>query len=515
LHFKKIRPPDYTGFVRSVCDGPWLNPEFLPVSPELFRKSVFFCILIRDRGSYMKVMVIGSGGREHAIVWKLSEKAEKVWAAPGNGGTAAEEKAENAPVDADPAVAEGQRALLEFAKKENIDFTIVGPEAPLAAGIVDRFRAEGLAIVGPDKKAALLEASKVYSKSFMEKHGVRTAGSRSFTDPAKALAFAEKHFGKKAKGSKKNIAPEGDPGPLKVPPLVIKADGLAAGKGVVIAADFAEAKGCISSFMKGSLGEAGKRLVLEEFLEGKEVSVLAAVSVSPGKKGVIRPFIAARDHKSRFEGGRGPNTGGMGAVAPVPDFGIEARKDFVAAILNPTIRGMEAEKLDYRGFIFFGLMVHENRCFLLEYNVRLGDPETQAVLPLMESDLGGLCLSILDGTLSSFPLKWKNEYVCAPVAAAEGYPGPYRTGDPIAINSAGLAKPGVKLFIAGARQGAGGPLGSGMRTAGGRVLAVSARGASPEEAGAKAYEALRFVNFEGMGFRRDIGLSAGTDGSDG
>jgi phosphoribosylamine--glycine ligase len=254
--------------------------------------------------------------------------------------------------------------------------------------------------------------------------------------------------------------------------------------------------------------------VVEEFLKGKEVSVLAAVSVGPGKKGVIRPFIAARDHKSRFEGGRGPNTGGMGAVAPVPDFGTAARKDFEAAILTPTLRGMEAEKMDYRGFIFFGLMVYENRCSLLEYNVRLGDPETQAVLPLMKSDLGGLCFSILEGTLSSFPLKWKNEYACAPVAVAEGYPGPYRKGDPIAINSTGLAKSGAKLFVAGARRGAGGPPGSGMRTAGGRVLAVSARGGSPEEARTRAYEALRFVNFEGMGFRKDIGLPAAKDGGD-
>jgi phosphoribosylamine--glycine ligase len=441
----------------------------------------------------MKVLVIGSGGREHALAWKLaqSKKIEKIWAGPGNGGTADEEKTENLALDADSSTEEGRQALLEFAQTEKIDLTVVGPEAPLAAGIVDKFRDAGIDIIGPDKKAARLEASKIYSKSFMEKYGVRAAKSKSFTDPAKALAFAEDHFKKK-------------------PVLVIKADGLAAGKGVVIAANFEEAKGCISSFMKkSSLGEAGKSVVLEEFLPGKEVSILAAVSVKPGKKGVIKPFISARDHKRRFEGAQGPNTGGMGSIAPVPDFTPACEKDFVASILNPTLKGMEKEKMDYRGFIFFGLMVHEGKCSLLEYNVRLGDPETQAVLPLMESDLADLCKAILDNTLAAFPLKWKKEFCCAPVLVAKGYPGAYQKGDPIAINPAGLGKSGAKLFIAGARRGQGGHLGSGLRTTGGRVLAVSANGASADEAREKAYEALRFVAFEGMSFRKDIGREDG------
>jgi phosphoribosylamine--glycine ligase len=456
----------------------------------------------------MKIMVIGSGGREHAMVWKLaqSEAVEKVWAAPGNGGTLGEEKAGNVRLEADPVTEEGQRALLEFAKEEKIDLTVIGPETPLAAGIVDSFRSAGLAIVGPDKKAASLEASKIYSKSFMEKYGVRTAGSRSFTDPARALSYAEEHFGKKP-GKAKGRPSQGEA--PEAPPLVIKADGLAAGKGVVIAADFSEAKKCISSFMKkNTLGKAGKSLVLEEFLEGREVSVLAAVSAVPGKKGIIKTFISARDHKSRFEEGRGPNTGGMGAVAPAPDFGPKAQKDFNAAILAPTLKGITAEKMDYRGFIFFGLMVQDNRCFLLEYNVRLGDPETQAVLPLMDCDFAELCKAIAEGNLSAFNLKWKHEYTCAPVAVADGYPGSYRKGDPIAINDAGIARRGAKIFAAGARRGDGGPLGSGMRTDGGRVLAVSALGETPEEAREKAYEALRFVSFEGMSYRKDIGLPA-------
>jgi phosphoribosylamine--glycine ligase len=441
----------------------------------------------------MKVLVIGSGGREHALVWKLaqSEKVEHVWASPGNGGTADEEKAENLPLDTDPSTEEGQKALLEFAQTEKIDLTVVGPEAPLAAGIVDKFREANLAIIGPDKKAARLEASKVYSKFFMEKYGVRAAKSKSFTDPAKALAYAEDHFKKK-------------------PKLVIKADGLAAGKGVVIAQNPAEAKDCLSSFMKkSSLGEAGKSVVLEEFITGKEVSILAAVSVKPGKKGVIKPFLPARDHKRRFEGAQGPNTGGMGSIAPVPDFTPVYQKDFIKSILTPTLNGMEKEKMDYRGFIFFGLMIHENECSLLEYNVRLGDPETQAVLPLMDSDLALLCKTILDNTLDSFSLKWKKEFCCAPVVVVEDYPGAYRKGDPIAINPTGISRSGAKLFIAGAQRGQGGHLGSGLRTAGGRVLAVSAKGADADEAWEKAYEAMRFVDFEGMAFRKDIGREDG------
>jgi len=442
----------------------------------------------------MKVLVIGSGGREHALVWKLakSKNVEKIFAAPGNGGTVAEEKTVNLLLGSEsPETEKGQELLLAFAKKEGVDLTVVGPEAPLAAGIVDRFRDAGLAIVGPRQKAARLETSKVYSKSFMGKYRIRAAASKNFTSYADALKYAGKHF---AKSKETN------------PPLVIKADGLAAGKGVVIVPDLDEAKQTLSSFMKEeSLGEAGKSVILEEFLEGLEVSVLAAVSVSPGKKGVIKPFISARDHKRRFEGGRGPNTGGMGAIAPVPDFTEAARNDFEKAILAPTLKGMEAEKMDYRGFIFFGLMVREERCYLLEYNARLGDPETQAVLPLMDSDLAELCTAILNGKLQSFPLKWKRGAVCAPVAAAEGYPGPYRKGDPIAINPLGFEKTGAKLFVAGAARGTGGPFGSGLRTTGGRVLSVSALGRDANDAFTKAYQALSFISFEGMGYRTDIG----------
>jgi len=435
----------------------------------------------------MKVLIIGSGGREHALAWKLaqSEKVEAIYAAPGNGGTATAEKTENLFLGgAEPATPEGQSSLVNFARKANISLTVVGPEAPLAAGIADRFRAADLAIVGPGEAAARLETSKAYAKAFMQKHGIRAAKSRNFTNFTEALAYAEK----------------------QKPPVVIKADGLASGKGVVIAASAAEAKQTLAAFMKdGLLGDAGKSVIIEEYLAGVEVSVLAAVSVGAGGKPVIKPFLPARDHKRRFEGGRGPNTGGMGAIAPVPDFSPAYQKDFLDAILAPTLKGMTAEKIDYRGFIFFGLMLQEGRCYLLEYNARLGDPETQAVLPLLDSDFAELCQAISDGSLADFRIRWKAGAVCAPVAAADGYPLSFRKGDPIAINKMALEKTGAKLFISGAQRGSGGPGGSGLHTSGGRVLTVSAHGQNADDAQEKAYNALRFVNFEGMVYRTDIG----------
>jgi phosphoribosylamine--glycine ligase len=440
----------------------------------------------------MNLLVVGSGGREHAMAWKLAQSKEvtTVWVAPGNGGAAAESKCRNAPAElGNPSETAGQDALIGFARQEGIALTVVGPEAPLAEGIVDRFRAAGLAIVGPDKQAARLEASKGFSKSFMTKYGVRAPRSETFAGYDLALSSAKKHFA-------------GTPAPL-----VVKADGLAAGKGVVVAETLAQAEACLASFMKErSLGAAGASVVLEEFLAGREVSVLAAVSARPGSKGVIRPFISARDHKRRYDGNQGPNTGGMGAIAPASDFSAAAMEDFDTAILQPTLRGMEAEGLDYRGFIFFGLMVQGDRCHLLEYNARLGDPETQAVLPLMDADFAGLCAATLDGSLASFPLNWRSGAVCAPVAVAGGYPGAYRTGDPIAIHQAALAKTGARVFIAGAGrvEGANGPE---LRTAGGRVLSVSAWGADGEAARKSAYAALAAVSFAGMDYRNDIGLA--------
>lgn len=443
----------------------------------------------------MKVLVIGSGGREHALAWKLAQSAavEQVFVAPGNGGTALEAKCRNLPVPGgDPSAPEGRDALAAFAAAEGIGLTVVGPEAPLAAGIVDSFRAAGLAVVGPDARAARLESSKAYSKDFMAKYGVRAAKSLTYTDYDAAREAAQRHF-----------AGTGRKGPA---PLVVKADGLASGKGVVVAASLAEADGALRSFMRDAeLGEAGRTVILEDFLSGVEVSVLAAVGVGGplGRgAGAILPFLSARDHKRRYEGAAGPNTGGMGAIAPVPDFSAAAQADFRAAILEPTLRGMEAEGFDYRGFIFFGLMVQNDRCSLLEYNVRLGDPETQAVLPLMESCLGELCAALLDGSLDSFDLRWKVGAVCAPVAVAEGYPGPYRKGDGIEINSKAVEDAGAKVFLAGATLD---QEGGTLKTSGGRVLTASAWGAEADEARQRAYRALGAVRYDGMGYRRDIG----------
>ena len=461
----------------------------------------------------MKILVIGSGGREHAIAWKLaqSKNVEKIFAAPGNGGTAEEEKTENIPLHGiDPASRDGQDFLLRFARENAVDLTVVGPEAVLAAGINEKFQAAGLAIVGPGEKAARLESSKIYAKSFMEKYHIPTAKSRKFTSLPDAVDYTERHFYKTNKKSKNPVEV-----PSGAPPLVIKADGLAAGKGVVIAKDADEAKDTLRSFMKdGSLGEAGKSLIIEDYLEGFEASILAAVNIIPGKKGVIIPFLPARDHKSLNEGGKGPNTGGMGVIAPLPEFNSYIGKEFVNNVLNPTIKGMMTEKMEYRGFIFFGLMVCQERVYLLEYNVRLGDPETQALLPLMDSDFAELCMAIAGGNLSGYSIKWKDGAVCAPVAVAEGYPGTYRRGDPIAINPAGLERTGAKIFAAGAERGTGGYSGSGMRTNGGRVLTVSAYGSDADDACRKAYDALRCVGFEGMFFRKDIGRPMSDIGQD-
>jgi phosphoribosylamine--glycine ligase len=432
------------------------------------------------------------------MAWKLAEEQniDRVYVSPGNGGTGLEEKCENVPLPGDFREEKTQEALVGIARNIHAGITIVGPETPLEAGLVDRFRDDGLPIIGPNRAASRLETSKSYAKSFMEKYSVRTSRSRFFTGYEAALHYGENYFaGVKGSGA----------------PLVIKADGLAAGKGVVIACTIEEAEASLRSFMKeGMLGNAGKTVVMEEFVEGREVSVLAAVSVSPKRAPFILPFISARDHKRRFDGGNGPNTGGMGAIAPAPDFSGPAQQDFAARILAPTLEGMEREGMDYRGFIFFGLMIRENHCYLLEYNARLGDPETQAVLPLMDSNFSDLCLAILENRLDRFPLAWKKGAVCAPVAVAgeiagfPGYPGPYRKGNPIKVDRTRLAHAGARLFAAGTAYAGNGEE---MLTAGGRVLAVSAWGADGEEARRRAYEGLAAVSFEGMAFRTDIGRS--------
>jgi phosphoribosylamine--glycine ligase len=425
----------------------------------------------------MNILLIGGGGREHALAWKLaqSDKVEKVYVAPGNGGTACEEKCENISIN-------NTKELITFAEKKGC-FTVVGPEVPLAEGIVDEFRKVGLDIVGPDQKGAQLEASKVFSKNFMEKYGVHTGHARTFKSFDAASGYAKDHW--------KHVQRDA------ILPLVVKADGLAAGKGVVVAHSLQESIEALEDMMeRDSLGKAGHEVLLEEFLDGRELSVMAAVD---GK--TILPFVSARDHKARFENGQGPNTGGMGAIAPVADFDANLRKDFELHILKPTLDGIRAEGFDYRGFLYFGLMIHNDKAYLLEYNVRLGDPETQALLPLMQSDLVDLCQAILDQKLSSFDLQWKPGAVCAPVVVSSGYPGLYNKGKVVTVNRDLLNESNCKLFAAGLEERDGQ-----LYTSGGRVLAVAATGGNPGEARERAYRGIKAVSFEGMAYRTDIGL---------
>lgn len=437
----------------------------------------------------MKIIVAGSGGREHAISWKLaqSSKVAQVICVPGNGGTSRENKCKNI----DPKTHESTKnlsfndAVVKIAKEEKVDLAVIGPEDPLAFGIADLLWENGIPTVGPKSKGAALEASKDLSKVFMKKYGVACAASETFTDENEALAYVEKQGA----------------------PIVIKADGLAAGKGVVVAKTLDEAKNAVKDLMNGMCGDAGKKLVIEEYLQGVEISVLSAVSVTEKSaasgKATIVPFKAARDHKRLLDGAMGPNTGGMGAVCPLSDVSDETLSLFEKNILQPTLKGMIEEKMDYRGFIFFGLMLTKNGPKCLEYNVRLGDPETQAVLPMMDFDFAELCEKITDenGGIADFDLKWKDGFQVAPVAVSGGYPGSYPKGKEISILETNVVAADSKVFIAGAVEKDGKLL-----TSGGRVLACSAHGDSFDEAWKNAYEAIKAVNFEGMQYRKDIGL---------
>ncbi len=433
----------------------------------------------------MKALVVGSGGREHAIAWALSNspEIEEVICVPGNGGTAVEKKCRNLDMPLDNLEAAADAAIRELGGTAG-NFAVIGPENPLAEGAADIFNAKGLPAVGPVKEAAQLEASKDTAKRFMKKYGVACAASETYTDMDSALKAVRESAG----------------------PLVVKADGLAAGKGVVVAGDRKTAEDAVRRFMdEGELGEAGKKLVLEEYLEGEEISILAAVSVTPrtikSGEACIVPFVPARDHKRLLDGAEGPNTGGMGAIAPVPGIGVETLNRFTKEILEPTLEGFKAENFDYRGFIFFGLMLTKNGPKLLEYNVRLGDPETQAVLPLMDFDFAGMCKAITEGTLKSFSFKWKEGFICAPVAVSGGYPGEYKKHKLISVDNTAVEAAGGKVFIAGAALENGG-----LYTTGGRVLAGTAFGETPEKARQAAYKVLGGISFDGMFFRKDIGV---------
>lgn len=414
----------------------------------------------------MKILVVGSGGREDAIAWKISQNqnVETIFCAPGNGGTARRQKCKNIDVNDDDV-----QALTNFAVENNVDLTIVGPEVPLVYGIVDEFKAKGLKIFGPDSRGAQLEGSKGYAKAFMKKYGVKTAEYESFEDSKPAFEYIKKCSY----------------------PIVVKADGLAAGKGVAICENYEEAFKSIEKFMVNDIFKgSGRKIIIEEFLEGVEASIL---SVTDGK--TIVPFISAKDHKQIYDGGKGPNTGGMGAIAPNPYCTGEVLEDFDKKILKPTIDGIKNEEFDYKGVIFFGVMITKKGTYLLEYNVRLGDPETQAVLPLMESDFVDLVESCLSEKLSEFNLKWKNEACCCVVAVSKGYPMDYKTGFEIK---------GIQdvqnLFAAGVKFE-----NEKFKTSGGRVLCTYGTGSNLNEAVESAYNDLEKIRFSGKYFRNDIG----------
>lgn len=413
----------------------------------------------------MKVMIVGSGGREHAIAFKVAQNpnVEKIYCAPGNGGTYFEEKCVNVS-------ANSIDEMYDFAKKEAIDLTIIGPEVYLCDGIVDKFKAGGLKVFGPSKEAAQLEGSKIFSKKFMQKYGIKTAACETFDDKDKALEYLK-------------TCPY---------PAVIKADGLAAGKGVVICQDYAEAQNTINDFMVSDIFHgSGKKLVIEEFLDGVEASIL---SITDGQ--TIIPFISAKDHKNIFDEDKGPNTGGMGAIAPNPYCSQKVLDAFYKDILIPTEKGFVGEKLDYTGIVFFGLMITMNGVYLLEYNVRMGDPETQVVLQMMKSDFVDVINAALDKKLSDYKMEWYEGGACCIVAASKGYPGSYKTGYKIDIKPSDEGK----VFIAGAEYKDGE-----LYTTGGRVLCFSSRGETLQKAIDKAYVGIKSVDFEGLYHRNDIG----------
>ena len=432
-----------------------------------------------------KIIVVGSGGREHAIAWRLAQSplVKEIVCVPGNGGTANEEKCSNVPLD--EAKGLPGNPYVAIAKKEGCDFAVIGPEDPLAEGLADEFWNAGIPCVGPKKAGAQLEASKDLAKAFMKKYSVAAPASETFTDKNAALEYVKKHGA----------------------PIVLKADGLAAGKGVVVAKTLDEAVAAVHDIMEsGRVGDAGKKLVVEDYLAGIEMSVLAAVSVTPdgakNGKAAIRPFLPARDHKRLNDGAKGPNTGGMGAVCPLSDVTPQIMEQFDKDILQPTF-------FDYRGFIFFGVMITKDGPKLLEYNVRLGDPETQAVLPLMDFDFAALCKAISDETLKDFSMNWKKEFAVAPVAVSGGYPGSYPKGKEIFIDSDLVERCGAKVFVAGAienRRKGDSFSKHELITSGGRVLAVCARGKDFDTAWKNAYDAMQGVSFDGMFHRKDIGL---------
>ncbi len=420
----------------------------------------------------MKILVIGSGGREHALAWRLlqSPRASKVYVAPGNAGTAREEGIENVPLTR-------TADLIEFVNKNNILLTVVGPEAPLADGVVDAFQAAGLRIFGPTQKAAQLESSKDFSKSFMQRHGIPTAAHATFSDAAAAHAYIDQQGA----------------------PIVIKADGLAAGKGVVVAMNLAEAHAAVDMMLlDNKMGAAGARVVIEAFLEGEEASFIV---MADGKNALA--VASSQDHKRLGDGDVGPNTGGMGAYSPAPVVTPSVHAKVMREIIMPTLHGMEKDGIPYTGFLYAGLMIgKDGKLNTLEFNCRMGDPETQPIMMRLKSDLVELIENALDGRLDQVEAAWDTRVALGVVLASHGYPDNPRKGDVIH----GLPEAGgedFRVFHAGTATN-----GGDVVTSGGRVLCVTALGHNVRTAQKRAYEIAAQIRFDGMQMRRDIGHRA-------
>ncbi|WP_233829063.1 phosphoribosylamine--glycine ligase [Paraburkholderia sp. ZP32-5] len=419
----------------------------------------------------MKLLVVGSGGREHALAWKLAQspRVQLVYVAPGNGGTAQDERLRNLDIT-EPA------ALADFVEKEQIAFTLVGPEAPLAAGIVNLFRSRGLKIFGPTKEAAQLESSKDFAKAFMKRHGIPTAEYETFADVAAAHAYLD------AKGA----------------PIVIKADGLAAGKGVVVAQTLEEAHAAVDMMLSDNkLGDAGARVVIEEFLAGEEASFIVMVD---GKH--VLPLASSQDHKRLLDADQGPNTGGMGAYSPAPIVTPQLHARVMREIILPTVRGMEKEGIRYTGFLYAGLMIDaQGNPKTLEFNCRMGDPETQPIMARLKGDYSKVVEQAIAGTLDTVELEWDRRTALGVVLAAHNYPDTPRKGD--RINGIPAETADAVTFHAGTTLTDGK-----LTTSGGRVLCVVGLADSVRSAQTAAYDAINQIAFDGMQYRRDIGYRA-------
>ncbi len=423
----------------------------------------------------MKVLVVGSGGREHAIVWKLAQckggkKAEKIFCAPGNAGIA--KHAECVPIGA-----EDIPALLDFSRKNEISLAIVGPEAPLVAGIADEFEKAGISVFGPGAKAAEIEGSKIFAKQLMQKYKIPTAEFAEFSNAEKAIDHVHG----------------------KTSPCVVKANGLAAGKGVMLCSNAAEAEAAIKKIMVDKeFGTAGEKIVIEEMLQGQEATILAFTDGT-----TVIPMSPSQDHKRIFDNDNGQNTGGMGAYSPAPVVTEKLQQQITEKILQPTVRAMKREHRTYKGVLYAGLMITKEGPKVLEFNARFGDPETQVVLPRLESDLLPIAHACVGGTLSDAEVKWRKEAATCVVLASAGYPGKYEKGREISGLAAADAMEGVAVFHAGTKSEGGKIL-----TSGGRVLGVTALGGTIRESISRAYAAVEKIKFEGMQYRRDIGRRA-------